>query len=210
MNLSAVLRVVREVVVNIALPYAIYALTAPRLGNVHALMAASAPPMLWSVVEFIRARRVDALSLLVLAGIALSLLAFFGGGSARFLQLREKLVTIVIGVAFLASAAIGRPLMYEVIRAFLARTDDPQLAEVESLRDKRGFRRVMTVMTLVWGFGLLADGAVSIALLYVLPVSIYLVANPVLGYATIGSLTLWNVLYGRSRRRAAARAQQQE
>ena len=33
----------------------------------------------------------------VLTGIALSLLAFLGGGSVRLLQLREKLVTVTIG-----------------------------------------------------------------------------------------------------------------
>ena len=67
-------------------------------------------------------RRLDALSLLVLAGIVLSLLAFFGGGGPRMLQLREKLVTGVIGLAFLASAAVGRPLIYELARAGMARS----------------------------------------------------------------------------------------
>ena len=53
----------------------------------------------------------DALSVLVLAGIALSLLAAIGGGDARWLQLRENLASAMIGLAFLGSAAIGRPLM---------------------------------------------------------------------------------------------------
>ena len=104
--------------VNLALPYLIYTLAQPRSGDVSALMASSGPPMLWSVVEFARNRRIDALSMVVLLGMGLSLLAFLGGGSVRFLQLREKLVTAFIGVVFLGSAAIGRPLMYELVRAF--------------------------------------------------------------------------------------------
>jgi hypothetical protein len=56
-------------------------------------------------------------------------------------------------------------------------------------------------MTVVWGVGLLADAAVSVALLYVLSIRTYLVVNPILGYATIGSLTIWNVWFGRRKRR---------
>jgi hypothetical protein len=206
------LKLGRDVIVNIALPFLIYSLAQPRIGDVNALIASSAPPILWSVIEISRNRRIDGLSALALLGIGLSLLVVLGGGSARFLQLREKLVTVLIGGVFLGSAAIGRPLMYELIRAFLARTGDPDLRLVESLRNNSDFKSAMTIMTLVWGFGLLADAAVSIALLYVLSIRAFLVVNTILGYATIGSLTFWNIWYGRRTRRerearTAARAQ---
>jgi hypothetical protein len=168
---------------------------------VDALIASSGPPILWSVAEFARHRRIDALSIVVLLGIALSLLAVLGGGSIRFLQLRERLVTVFIGIVFLGSAANGKPLMYELVRAFLARKNDPELQRVESLRDNQFFKAGMTTMTLVWGVGLLADAAASIALVYVLSIHTYLVVNSIMGYVTIGSLTLWNLWYGRRMRR---------
>jgi len=206
MKLEALLRFAREVAINIALPFAIYRLTHDRFGDVNALIASSAPPILWSIAEFIRHRRIDALSLLVLFGIALSLLVYLWGGSVRVLQLRERLVTIIVALVFLGSAAIGRPLMYELVRAFLARTNSPDLERVEAARDNTMFKRGMTIMTLVWGFGLLADAALSILLVFVLSISVYLVVNPILGYVSIGSLTLWNVWYGRRlRRRGEAR-----
>ncbi len=201
MTLQSMLKLGRDVLVNIALPFSIYSLAQPHFGDVGALIGSSAPPLLWSMIEFARNRRVDALSALVLLGMALSLLAVLGGGSVRFLQLREKLVTIFIGLVFLGSAAIGRPLMYELVRAYLARAGDPELQRVESLKDDSGFRAVMTLMTLVWGVGLLADAALSIALVWVLPIRAYLVVNPILGWGTIGSLTLWNVWFGRRKRR---------
>jgi hypothetical protein len=203
-------RIGRDILVNVALPFLIYSLAQPRLGDVNALIASSAPPIIWSVIEFARNRRVDALSLLVLLGIGLSLLAFLGGGSARFLQLREKLVTVFIGVVFLGSAAIGRPLMYELVCAFLARTKDPDLQRMEALRDNGDFKAAMTIMTLVWGLGLLADAAASIALLYVLPIRTYLIVNPIMGYTTIGSLTFWNVWFGRKMRRERETRTQRE
>ncbi|MEJ2625218.1 MAG: hypothetical protein P8Z80_11940 [Pseudolabrys sp.] len=82
--------VLLEVVVNVAGPYLIYSATHARWGDVTALLAASVPPLIWSIVGFARTRRLDALSILVMAGIALSLLAFLGGGSVRFLQLRRR------------------------------------------------------------------------------------------------------------------------
>ena len=78
-----------------------------RLGAAPALIAASAPPILWSIAAFVRQRKVDAISILALCGIALSLMAFAGGGGVKFLQLRENLVTGLIGLIFLGSVAIG-------------------------------------------------------------------------------------------------------
>src|SRR4249919_2838846 len=81
-----------EVIINFGLPYVIFIFAQPKLGDVRALIASSAPPMLWSIAEFLRHRRIDAVSMLALGGIVLSLLAYIGGGGVKFLQLREKLV----------------------------------------------------------------------------------------------------------------------
>jgi hypothetical protein len=48
------------------------------------------------------------------------------------------------------------------------------------------------------------DAAASIALVYVLPIKSYLVVNPILGNATVGLLTLWNIWYGGRMRRSRA------
>ena len=202
-----------EALVNFILPFAIYNYAEAPLGEVRALLASSAPPILWSLVEFARHRRLDALSVLVVSGIALSLLAMLGGGGVRFLQLREKLVTGVIGLAFVGSALIGKPLIYELARASMRRKSEAEAQEFEALQVHAGFRRTMTVMTLVWGLGLLADVAVSVVLVFVLSIREYLIVNPILGYGTMGALSLWSFLYGRrakrrgEARRAAAEAQ---
>ncbi len=193
-----------EVVVNFLGPLLIYDYAKPHLGDVKALIASSAPPILWSVIEFARKRRVDAVSMLVLAGIALSLLAFIGGGGARFLQLREKLVTVTIGLVFLGSAAIGRPLIYYLARAGLQRRGSSELAEFEAMRDNVHFRRTMAMMTVVWGAGLLADAAAGIALVFTLSIHDYLIAAPVLGYGTMGSLGLWTWWFARRQRAKGA------
>jgi hypothetical protein len=177
-----------EILVNIVLPYAIYVKAEAGLGQVRALLAASVPPILWSGIEFARKRRIDAVSLLVLAGIVLSLLAFLGGGSVRFLQLRENLVTGLIGLVFVSSAVIGRPLIYQLARA---RQSPAEAARLESLRDNPRFRRNMNIMTLVWGFGLLAQTAVACVLVFQMSIPHYLVVSPIVGYSIMGGLALW-------------------
>ena len=199
-------RIFLELLVNFILPFAIYSYAETPLGEVRALLLSSAPPILWSLVEFVRHRRLDALSLLVVAGIALSLLAMLGGGGVRFLQLREKLVTAVIGLVFVGSAAVGKPLVFELARATMRRKSDEEAKEFEGLQVHAAFRRTMTIMTLVWGFGLLADVAISVVLVFELSIREYLIVNPILGYGTMGALSLWSFLYGRrARRRGEAR-----
>jgi hypothetical protein len=190
-----------EGAVNFIGPFLIYDLTQKSLGDVGALIASSIPPILWSLIEFARKRRVDAVSILVLAGIALSLLAFIGGGGARFLQLREKLVTALIGAIFLGSAAIGRPLIYQLARAGLQRRNASDLESFEAMKDNAYFRRSMTTMTVVWGIGLMADAAVASVLVFTLSIKAYLLAGPVLGYGVMGSLGLWTFWYVRGQRR---------
>lgn len=195
-----------EVLVNFILPFLIYNYAEGPLGDVKALLASSLPPIAWSLVEFARHRRLDALSLLVIAGIALSLLAMIGGGGVKFLQLREKLVTGVIGLAFVGSALIGKPLVYELALATKRRKSADEADEFQALQAYAGFRRTMLVMTWVWGLGLLADVAIAVVLVFTLTIREYLIVNPILGYGTMGALTLWSFLYGQSsKRRGEAR-----
>jgi len=195
-----------EIVVNVALPFLVYRICHPALGDVKALMASSAPPIGWSIAAFVRQRRVDALSLIVLAGIAFSLIAFAGGGGARSLQLREHLVAGVIGLIFLGSIAIGRPLIHVLARARMRRVGGPEAGAFDSLRDHPIFRRATLTMTLAWGFGLIAESALSCALVFLLSIQQFMLVSGVVGYGSIGVLTAWTFWYARRRAIAARQA----
>ncbi len=195
-----------EGLVNVVLPFAVYSYVKPKAGDVNGLMASMVPPLGWGVVEFVRRRRVDAVSIFIVAGIALSLVAFIGGGSVRFLQLRENLVTGLIALVFLFSAAIGKPLIYQFARASMRRGSPAKAESFEKLEQNAYFRRSMTIMTLVWGCGLLVQTAVACLLVFVLPIAVYLIVSPILGYGTIGLLALWTYLYvQRQKRKGASR-----
>ena len=88
----------------------------------------------------------------------------------------------------------------------MRRRSEDEALQLEALLVHAGFRRTMMVMTLVWGFGLLADVVVSVVLVFVLSIREYLLVNPIVGYGTLGALSLWSFLYvQRAKRRGAAR-----
>jgi hypothetical protein len=193
-----------EGLVNAVLPFVIYTLADPRLGDVGALIASAVPPIVWSGVEFVRRRRVDALSILIVAGIVFSLIALLGGGGAKFLQLRENLVTGAIGLVFLISAVVRRPLIFYLARATMLRNNPDEAASFEQMKDSARFKRTMMVMTLVWGAGLVARTAAACALVFSVPIATYLVLSPILGYASMGALAFWTFWYGRLQRKLGA------
>src|ERR1700760_4195238 len=94
---------VLELAVNFLLPWLAYRLALRGVGDTGALIASAVPPLVWSTIELARFRRVDALSVMVVAGIALSVAAMALGGSPRMLLLRESLVSGAVGLVFLLS-----------------------------------------------------------------------------------------------------------
>lgn len=192
-----------EVLFNVLLPFAVFSLAQGRFGNVQALMAASAAPLIWSVVVFARERKLDAIALVALAGVALSLLAFAGGGGVRALQLRENLVAGLVGLVFLGSVAVGRPLIHPLAKAGARRRSGEEGLWIEVLGDEPGFRRAMTMATVVWGLGLVGLCALSCGLVLVLTIPQYLLAGGPVSYGVIGLLTAWTIWFVRRARREA-------
>ena len=126
-----------ELAVNFLLPWLAYRLALPHFGETGALIVSAVPPLLWSLVELVRFRRVDALSMMIVGGIVLSIAAMGLGGSTRMLLLRESLVSGFIGVTFLLTLPLRRPLIFYLARATVAREMEGGAARFESLWQER-------------------------------------------------------------------------
>lgn len=189
-----------EVLVNIFLPWVIYVFAQPEMGRIHALMVSMLPPIAWSALQLALKRRIDALSVLVVTGIVLSLLAFLGGGSFRVLELREHLVTGVMGLVFLGSVAIKRPMLGVIIRSVMVGKSQSYAAKLQRrLDDRRG----LTFSTLGIGSLMLIQAAIAIGLVFTLPVREFLIVTPIINYVLIG-LFVGLLLYTKHRARAAS------
>ncbi|RFU48014.1 VC0807 family protein [Paraburkholderia sp. DHOC27] len=195
---------VLELVVNFLLPWLAYKFAAPRWGEAGGLIASAVPPVLWSIVELARFRRVDALSLIVLLGIALSIGAMALGGSPRMLLLRESLVSGAVGVAFLLSLPMRRPLIFYLARATIAREVAGGAARLDALwHDSPAFAVSMRLMTAVWGVGLTCETTVRSWMAWTWPIERFLVVSPLVGYGIYGVLLAWTLWYRKTLQRRA-------
>ena len=210
MNAAKRKALVIELLVNFLLPWLIYRYTQAQYGETHALILSAAPPLLWSGVELARFRRVDALSLMVLIGIVLSLGAMALGGDARMLLMRESLVSGVIGLAFLLSMFCRRPLIFYLARATVAResgwTHDAAGRFDDLWEQRPALAKSLTLMSLVWGLGLLGETLLRAWLAWTWPVERFLLITPFLSYAIFGALAAWTFLYRQRMRRQAGPA----
>ncbi|MCX4172291.1 MULTISPECIES: VC0807 family protein [Paraburkholderia] len=200
---------VLELAVNFLLPWLAYRFALPHLGETGALIASAVPPIVWSLIELVRFRRVDALSVMVVAGIVLSVAAMALGGSPRMLLLRESLVSGAVGVVFLLSLPVRRPLIFYLARATVAREMEGGAERFETLwRERPALVSAMRLMTLVWGVGLTGETALRAWMALTWPIERFLVVSPFIGYGIYGALTLWTLWYRKTMRsRVEARVQ---
>lgn len=190
-------RLIAELVVNLALPWAVYALAEPRGGEFLGLLASSAPPLLWSLWELRERRSVDLLSLFVLAGIALSLIGVALGGSPRLMLLRESLLSGLTGLVFLVSLAFPKPLIFHLARAAQARRSDGEAGKLSELWGQAPCRRAFRLMTAVWGLGLSGEALLRTWFAWHWPIPRFLAVTPLISYGLFGAIALWSFWFGR-------------
>jgi len=193
--LKKLLRKTPELCANFLAPYLVYQLLHTQYGDTIALIASAIPPLLWSIYELIKTRRLDAISILVIASILFTLAATGMGGSARLIQVREALVTGLVGVMFLTSLAFPRPMIFYLARATMARNTEAGAASFEAIWNKPGVPHSFRILTIVWGLGLIVQTALMVYLAYIWTISRYLLISPILGYGIIGLLLLWSFAY---------------
>lgn len=186
-----------DLVVNLLLPWLVYDHTVTGWGECGALLWSALPPMLWSLWELYRHRRLDAMSALVLAGIALSLLAMLGDGDSRWLLVRESLVTGAVGVVFLLSLLWRQPLLTRLALAAAARQSPQQRDELQARLALPALQNVLRGMTVLWGGGLLAECAARIWLTFHWPVARVVAIGPWPSYGVMAVLAAATWLWRR-------------
>lgn len=157
-----------------------------------ALLAATVLAVSRLVWVALRRRQVTWFAAVMLAVFGLGLLLTFVAGDARFLLLKDSVVTAGVGVVFLLSAAYGRPLTLSA-----AQTGQPwRAAAIDDLfRNRADVRRRFGVSAVVWGLGLLLESVVRIPLVYALPVDTMVGLSEALLWGTIATLIAWNLAY---------------
>ncbi|OLT13728.1 hypothetical protein BJF78_21395 [Pseudonocardia sp. CNS-139] len=142
----------------------------------------------------LRDRAFNPFATVMLVVFGLGLLLAFVSGDARFVLLKDSILTGGIGLVFLVTTAAGRPLTLAAAKTFQP-GGAAHLDEV--YRTNPGARRAFRLTSVVWGAGLLTEALVRVPLIYTLPVSVMVGLSQALSIATIGGLIAWNVWYTR-------------
>lgn len=201
------LRYLSALLVNVALPWLAYRLALPHWGLLGALIASALPLLAWMSWDLLRHRHFDALSAIVLVGIALSLLAMVGGGNTRMRSLEDPMVSGMIGVSFLMSLLLPRPLVFYLARSTMSREDPRSAGHFEQHWCERpSLAAYIRLMTWVWGLGMTGENILRTLILWQWPNdSRAALASRVLGYTVYAGLTIWTFWCRRLIKRDAMR-----
>jgi hypothetical protein len=150
-------------------PLAAYELISPHVhSDLLALTISAAIPAVVTIGTYLFRRRVNVIGLIGVAGFAIGLaVSVFTGGNELAIKLHEPVLTGLVGLVFLGSVTIGRPLM-RVIGRLLGRATVPD-------------HHRATVLSLMLGATLLVHGIVVTVLAITLPTSTFLALSHPIG-----------------------------
>jgi hypothetical protein len=197
----------RSLAINVGVPFiAIQVLLNRGVSPVVALVLVAAVPFTVAVVEIARTRRADPLAVLALIAIVVGVATTGLTGNPAFALAKDSLFTGVTGIVFLASLFGRRPIIFSLGRQFTVGNDPAAQAAWEARWSNAGFRRVMRLMTAVWGGGLLLEAVLRVIAAFTLPAATASILSTVLQVVTVGGLIVWTSVYARIIRRRVAAA----
>ena len=173
-------------------------------GSVSALVLSGVFPAIGVTIGIIQHRRVDALGVLVLAGIAVGAMIGLVSHNARLVLDEGSVPTAVFGLICLGSLATPKPLMYRLAVEFIG-PDTPKGQEFTGLWQYAEFRRVFRVVTVVWGVAYLAEAVARVIIVQNTSTGTALAISKVLPYAVAAVLMAWTFGYGQYQKRKGER-----
>jgi hypothetical protein len=194
------------IVMSGVLPYATYELLTmyiPSMPEVWALAAAGTFPAAHSLIGVVRQRRLDIIGIIVVVGIAFSIVATLVGGSPKLLLIRESFVTGALGLLGLSSLLWKRPLIFYIARQMSAGADPAIAARFDALWLRPLGPRTFRLMTLVWAIGWLMEFALRIVMVETLTIPQVLVIGPIVFSGVNVGLFAWTFAYARRVQRRA-------
>jgi hypothetical protein len=202
---TATRRIAGEIAVSILIggvaPYVAYVMLRPSFAEVPSLLIGAMFPAALELVSLARHRRLDPVSTLNLVALAVGLALAATGGSARYILLKESLVTGTIGVGFLASALLARPAHFYLSRQFVTGNQPERMARYDRAWEHVPYMHtVLRTTTVVWGAAFVIEVVVRFVLVFRLSTPQMLAVGPIAFYAMLLAVISWTVVYARRAR----------
>lgn len=172
------------------------------VGPVVALSAGGAVALLRLCYVAARRRRINAVATFMVVVFVVLLVGSYLTGDARVLLARESIVSGVAGLFFLGSCLMPRPALYHLM--LRATADEEQRVDwTRRWAERPELRHGLTVISAVWGAGLVADALAGLPLILLLPVDVSAGALVALQIVALALLLGWTLWYRRRRTRSA-------
>ena len=172
-------RLVPNIIEATLIPGVLFVTTTMLFGLVAAFSVALAWSYLALARRIVTRRPIPALIILGTIGITIRTALALGSGSAFVYFVQPILGTFMVGSAFLASVAIGRPLIGRFARDFC-----PLEPEIERCANVVSLYRRLTYL---WAAVNLTAAAATLTLLCTLPVHVFVAVRPVTGWVLTGT-----------------------
>lgn len=182
-----------NLLINAGIPFVVNMLAQPHMSTINALLLASSVPALFTLVEIIWKKRINAVGMLVVVELLLTAAFALLFKSPQLLLLRGATVSGLFGIAMLVSLLFPKPILFYIIRSVMAQSDPQRAASFNADWSFPRVRSLYRLLTLVWGCVTLASLLLLTVLVFTLPSSLMLILSPILSIAVIMPVAHWSM-----------------
>jgi hypothetical protein len=197
--------VLPDLLISIVGPVLVYRLAVAFLPATDALLLAGVLPLFRISIGLIRRRRLNLIGIFSLLAVMLKIFFALVLKDNRWVLVSDSLITAIYGVILLASLFTSSPLLLRLIESVLSNTPSAQSQQFLQRWSQPGARSLLTIITVVWGIGLLLECALQVLLAFTLPVEQVLLISPLVRYGVWAILLLWAFFFTRGRRSRRSR-----
>ncbi|KXN74913.1 hypothetical protein CONCODRAFT_1987 [Conidiobolus coronatus NRRL 28638] len=198
-----ILFITHYIVINVALPLALYFSLKPILGELYAAIISSIPDIisiLWSIVIN---RIIEILPIIIILSFFISLALSLIFNNAKLNELKSAIVLGLIGLGFSISYGFERPLLYYLNRPWQTQNNLDKFDKFNNNWQQPGYRGVMNTLSLVWGFTFIASAIVIVVLVFTIQMDLLIILSNVFTFGTILILSLWTMIYSLHKKKLA-------
>jgi hypothetical protein len=194
---------------GLVLPLGAYLLIRAAIGSATgALAITEAVPATWLLVVAIVRHRLDPVAVASTVTVTIALAAYaLTGGDPLALKLRRGAVTGTLGIAALASVALGRPLLL-VVAEHVAKLNPERQPDIQASLAEPDRRRAVTILTAIIGLTFAIDGGSQIALALTVPTGTFVADSTAARIVVLGTgliVTTWYLRHQKQRRERGRR-----
>jgi hypothetical protein len=190
-------QVAPSLVFDLALPVlTFFVLTGFGVSKLLALCVGGVFPALNIGRTWVSSRRIQPLSVIVITFIAIGTAAALVSGSVFVALVKDFFLAGTFGLLCLGSLFMtARPLMFYLLRQFIAGEDPGRLQWWEGLWQRAPFRAALRRVTAVWGIGYVLQAATGIACAWWLAPAQVVIISPVMALGALAALAAWTRVY---------------